>query len=53
MTTECAFGGRKLDYFAGCTQNEWGCSDFRVLDCQEYSELADHYAIIGTAVLNN
>ena len=47
------FGGSKLDYFIGFPQNEWSCSDFRVLDSQEYYELSDHYAIIGTAVLNN
>lgn len=47
------FGGSKLDYFIGFPQNEWSCSDFRVLNSQEYYELSDHYAIIGTAVLNN
>ncbi|MDE6570143.1 MAG: endonuclease/exonuclease/phosphatase family protein [Alistipes sp.] len=41
----------KLDYFIGFPQNAWNCSDYSVL-LGTY-DLSDHYAISGTAVLNN
>ena len=43
----------KLDYFIGFPQNAWSCSDYAVLNSQTFYELSDHYAISGTAVLNN
>jgi len=43
----------KLDYFIGFPQNAWSCSDYAVLNSRTFYDLSDHYAISGTAVLNN
>lgn len=43
----------KLDFFIGFPQGKWSCTDYKVNNSQTFYDLSDHYAISGTAVLNN